>query len=158
MNVSRNTVSALQNVSDSHGILELLQIENESFSAPIRMVNDTRDWTINGINWIAFPCRLKLANEIQKESPRARLQIDNVGRLPIALIEGIPVGSTVMATIRLVSRSTPSVVDYEFVAQLSNIQATQTILSADMGPDSTMRKSAVQLRFDTKHAPGLFAG
>ncbi len=158
MNVSRNTVSALQNVSDSHGILELLQIENESFSAPIRMVNDTRDWTINGINWIAFPFRLKLPNQLQKESPRARLQIDNVGRLPIALIEGIPVGSTVMATIRLVSRSTPSVIDYEFVAQLSNIQATQTILSADMGPDSTMRKSAVQLRFDTKHAPGLFAG
>ncbi len=158
MNVSPATISELQSVSNSHGILELLQIENESFDAPIRMVNDTRDWTINGIEWIGFPFRLKLPNQMQKESPRARLQIDNVGRLPMALIESIPIGSVVMATIRLVSRSTPSVIDYEFVAQLSNIQATQTVLSADMGPDETLRKSAIQLRFDTKHAPGLFGG
>ncbi len=158
MTVSSTTISELQSVNNSRGILELLQIDNISFSSPIRMVNDTRDWLINGTTWVGFPFVLKLPSQIAKESPRAQLQIDNVGRLPIAYIEAIPAGSLVIATIRLVSRLNPNVIDYEFVAQLSNISANQYILSAEIGPDETMRKSAVQLRFDQVNSPGLFPG
>ena len=156
--VSAATTTALQSISDSQGILEMLEIDHSSFVTPVRIVNDTRNWTIGANEFVGLPFRLKLPSQAQKENPRAQLQIDNVGRELASAIEGLPVGSALTATIRLASRANPAVADYEFVAILSGISMTPTTVSATMGPDDTMRQSAVKVRFDPDNAPGLFAG
>ena len=148
----------LQQVSDPHGFLELVQLDHDSFAEPIRLVNDTRDWTVAGQLYTALPFVVKLPSQVQKENPRAQLRIDNVGRELTAAIESLPVGATLVATLQMCSRATPSVIDYSFVAQLSGIQITPTVVVATMGPDDSMRQSAVRIRFDPANAPGLFAG
>ena len=45
MAVSPNTRTQLQATSDTNGVLELLQIDHASFVAPVRVCNDTRDWS-----------------------------------------------------------------------------------------------------------------
>ena len=158
MTVSNASRSQLHATSDNHGFLELLVIEHASWAGPVRVVNDTRTWDIGGYTYVALPFRLKLPNQAQGESPRARLQIDNVGRELTASIEALPVGASLMATVRVVSRATPDVTDYEFIAQLSGISITPTVVSCVMGPDDTLRQSAVRVRFDPANAPGLFPG
>lgn len=158
MTVSQTTAASLQSTSDGHGILEMLLIDHVSFSSPVRVVNDTRDWVIGSDTFIGLPFRLKLPSQVQKEQPRATLQIDNVGREITALIEALPVGASLTATIRVASRATPSVTDYEFISQLSGINITPTVMSCVLGPDETMRQSAVRIRFDPVNAPALFAG
>lgn len=148
----------LQQITDNHGFLELLLIDHASFSSPVRIVNDARDWTIGGVVFVGLPFAVKLPTQAQQETPRAQLRIDNVGRSLTAAIEGLPVGASMLATLRVVSRATPTVTDYEFVAQLSGISITPTLVTASMGPDDTMRQSAVRVRFDPANAPGLFAG
>lgn len=152
------SIAQLQSVTDNHGFLELLVIEHESFASSVRIVNNTRDWSIGGNTYVALPFGIKLPTQAQQENPRAQIRIDNVGRELTAAIEGLPVGASLVATLQLVSRATPSVVDYEFVAQLSGINITPTMVTANMGPDDTMRQTAVRIRFDPTNAPALFQG
>lgn len=158
MPLSQTTRASLQSTSDNQGVLEMLVVDHSSFATPLRMVNDTRDWVIDGVTFIALPFSLKLPSSVQKESPRAQLQLDNVGREMTAMFEALPVGAALVATIRLASRATPSVIDYEFVAQLSGISVTPTMVTCTISDDDTMRQSAVKVRYDPRTAPGLFAG
>lgn len=152
------SISQLQQITDNHGFLELMVIEHASFASPVRIVNDTRDWVIAGNTYVALPFGIKLPTQAQQENPRAQIHIDNVGRELTGAIEGLPVGASLIATLQVVSRATPAVVDYEFIAQLSGINITPTLVTANMGPDDTMRQTAVRIRFDPVNAPALFAG
>lgn len=156
--VSQATVEALQSVADGHGLLELLILDHASLAEPVRLVNDTRNWVIGGSTFVGLPFSLKLPDEQNKETPRSQLVIDNVGRGLTAALENLPVGEELTATIRIVSRATPAVVDYEFIAPMTGVQATPTQVTASIGPEDIMRRPAVRLRFDPLTAPGLFAG
>ena len=152
------SIAQLQSITDNHGFLELLVIDHASFTSPVRIVNDTRNWVIGADTYVALPFSIRLPTQAQQENPRAQIRIDNVGRELASAIEGLPVGASLVATLQMVSRATPSVVDYEFVAQLSGINMTPTQVSATMGPDDTMRQTAVRIRFDPVNAPALFQG
>lgn len=156
--VSSASRSQLQATDDPHGFIELLLIEHSSWPSPVRIVSDTRDWVIGGHTYIGLPVRFKLPSQAQGENPRARLQMDNVGRELTGLLEGLPVGASLLATLQVVSRATPEVVDYEFIALLGSISVTPTVVSAVMGPDDTLRQSAVRVRFDPANTPGIFPG
>jgi hypothetical protein len=152
------TRASLQRVDDSSGILELLVLNHSSWTSPAYLVNDTKDWVIGGNTYVGLPFRIKLPSQANGENPRAQLQIDNIGREITSLVESLPVGSAIDATIRLSSRATPSVFDYEFVSQLSGINITPLSVSCTMGPDAAMRQTAVRIRFDPENAPALFPG
>lgn len=152
------SIAQLQQVTDNHGFLELMVIDHASFASPVRIVNDTREWVIGGETYVALPFGVKLPTQAQQENPRAQIRIDNVGRELTAAIEGLPVGASLLATLQLVSRATPTVVDYEFIAQLSGINITPTLVTANMGPDDSMRQTAVRIRFDPQNSPALFQG
>jgi hypothetical protein len=154
---SAATRQQLHRLTDRAGVLVLLMLEHASIGT-IRIVNDTRDWVISGETWIALPFRFKLPQSASGQSGRATLDVDNVGRDLVAELELLPPGAIVLATTRLVSRATPTVVDYELTAPLSGVRATTTTLTATVGNDDAFRASAVKVRFDPAIAPGLFAG
>ena len=153
---SAATDRKLHQVDDSGGVLVLLKIDHAALSAPLRLVADTRDITTLGDTYRALPFSITLPNDKAREMPRARLQMDNVGRELTAELERLPPGAALTATLMIVHRSTPGVVDYEFTAPLSGVRVDQTSVSATMGPDDLMRRPATLLRFDPKTAPGLF--
>jgi hypothetical protein len=157
MTVSTSTARQLQKVTDGGGVLMLLEVNHASFTDPIRIVNDTRNLTAFGHDWIALPFAITLPNDKAKEVPRARLQIDNVGRDFTYELELLPPGSSLKATITMVHRSTPGVVDYQFTAPLSGVKVMGPTVTATMGRDDIMRMSVVLLRFDPATSPALFA-
>lgn len=156
--VSPASVAQLQATTDVHGFLELLIIEHDSWPEPVRIVNDTRAWTIGGHQYVGLQFRVKKPTAAQGETPRAQLQIDNVGRDLGTALESLPPGSTLLATLREVSRATPTVTDSQFIALLGGFNATTEAVTCTMGPDDTLRQSAVRVRFDPATAPGLFPG
>jgi len=157
MTVSASTARALQRISDGGGVLMLLELNHASFGAPVRVVNDTRALTTLGFNWLALPFSVTLPNDKARESPRARLQMDNVGRELTAELELLPPGAALKATIRMVHRATPGVVDYEFAAPLSGVRVDGPTVSATMGRDDLMRVPVVLLRFDPSTTPAIFS-
>lgn len=154
--VSPATRAQLRRVNDPSGVLVLLLLQHPSI-ATVRVVNDTRDWIIDGDTWVGLPFRFKLPQATGGQAPRAALEVDNVGRALTAELEKLPAGAALQATIRLVSRATPVVVDYEFTAPLSGVSVSVTTVSAAVGNDEALRAPAVKLRYDPTQTPGLFS-
>lgn len=158
MSVSASTRAALQRVSDPQGVLALLKIDSPYLSGPVRLVNDTRAITTLGDNWAALPWELTLPDDKGRQAPRAKLSMDNVGRELTAELERLPPGASLKASIILVHRSTPGVIDYQFTAPLSQVRVDQQRVTASMGPDHLFGRPAVAIRFDPVTAPALFPG
>lgn len=156
MTVSTSTRRALQKVTDSQGVLALLEISHPSFDVSLRIINDSRDHTLFGELWQGLPFAITLPNDTANEVPRAKLQMDNVGRDMTADLETLPPGASLKATITIVHRSTPEVIDYQFAAPLSGVRVMGPTVTATMGRDDVLRMSAVLLRFDPATAPSLF--
>ena len=79
---------SLQATNDPHGILMLVELAFNG-QAPVRVVSDTRNWTVAGQEYIALPVRVRLPRQDGGENPLAELQIDNVGRGFTELLESL---------------------------------------------------------------------
>lgn len=156
MTVSTSTLTALQRADDPFGILQLLEITGDGISTPVRLVADTRDLTHLGNTYIGIPFELVLPKQADKEVPRAQIRVDNVGRELTQDLEALPPGAELTATIKVVHRTTPDVVDYEFSAPMSGVLVDPLTVSAAVGVTDLWRRPAVDLRFDPLTAPGLF--
>lgn len=156
MTVSASTAKKLHQVDDSGGILALLKIDHASLSAPVRLVNDSRDLTTLGDTYIGIPFSVTLPNDKASEVPRAKLQMDNTGRELTAELERLTPGAALSATLLIVHRSTPGVIDYQFTAPLSGLRVDQSNVTGSMSPGDLLRRPAVLLRADPATAPGLF--
>ena len=148
--------AARQRVNDPNGLLTLVEITHPSFTGPARVVNDTRDWVSNGVTYIGLPFRFSLPQDKGKESPRAQLEIDNVGRALQAELERLPPSAVVMCTVRLVDRSAPNTVEWQWSVPMTSITANAAVITATLGVDFLMRQQAVRLRHDPNTSPGIF--
>jgi hypothetical protein len=158
VSLTTTAITATQRTSDPHGFLELLTLTGGGISEPVRLVNDTRDQPSQGEIFLGLPFDLVLPKDAAKEIPRAQLRIDNVGRGIGQILEGLPPGAELKATIQVVYRATPDVVEYEFTAPLSDVRVNMFSVTASVGPGAQLRLPAVNLRFDPFTAPGLFPG
>jgi hypothetical protein len=145
-----------QRVNDPNGHLELLEITHASFSGPVHIVNDTRDCESNGVTYIACPFRFTYPQDKAKEAPQAKLEIDNVGRDLVGELEGLPPNAIVMATVRLVDRSAPDTVEWEFNVPMVNVSVNAAVITATLGVDFLMRQQAVRVIHDPTTSPGIF--
>lgn len=146
----------LQRVDDADGWLMLVQIDLPAPSGPVRVVNDTRDWLIGGITYIGLPFEVLLPQDVAGEASGAKLRMDNVGRDLVGVFESLPPGHELDITLRLVSRASPEVIEWEYVDGASVADATVPEISIGLGADE--RRNAVLLRYDPTTSPGNFAG
>lgn len=154
--VTGQIVKRLQAVDDGIGLLVLLKLVHPSWVAPVTIVNDTRDVEHAGLTYVSLPFAVTLPNDKVKEAPRARLEVDNVGRDITAQLELIGSNAVLMGTLILIARDTPETARWTFTAPVSGLQANVTTISGDMGWDQLMRRSVVRKRFDQFTVPGLF--
>jgi hypothetical protein len=157
MSLSTTTVGSLHAVNDSDGILVLLKIDHASFTSGVRLVSDTKNIATLGDTYIGIPFAWTFPDDKSGQVPRARLQMDNTGRELTAELERLPPGAALQATVTVVNRATPGVIEWQFVSPLTGISMDVSTISANMGPDAMLRKPAVLVRFDMVNAPGVFA-
>lgn len=158
MTLSTTAIRTLQRSDDPFGLLMLLTITGDGLGDTIRLVSDTSDCTSRGHVYLGLPFAWTLPEEAAGEVGRAQVQIDNVGREITAELERLPPGAELVATLEVVCRATPDVVDMSFTAPMSGVQATPLSITATVGEGDLMRLPAVDVRFDPFTAPGLFAG
>jgi len=174
MTVSASFIENRQRVNDAGGLLELLTITHSSFTEPLYLVNDTRNWEISGITYTGFPFRFTYPQDKAKESPRSTLEIDNVGRDLTSELELLPSSAILMATVSLVERPNlhePTLsldfitetyymleytVEWSWTVPMTNVSVNAAVISATLGVDFLMRQQAVRLRHDPNTSPGIF--
>ncbi|KAF1710307.1 hypothetical protein CSC70_06330 [Pseudoxanthomonas kalamensis DSM 18571] len=149
-------IEARQRVTDTSGILLLLEMTAPSFGATLRLVNDTQDWVSNSETYVGFPFRFKLPDDTQGVSPRAVLEIDNVGREMTADLETLQPNEIVTATIRIADKSEPNDIFQTLVLPMTSVSVTPTVATAQCGVDYIMRQASVRIRATPFILQGIF--
>jgi hypothetical protein len=134
----------------------LLEITHPDLPTPVRVVNDSQNLTSNGLEYIACPFRCLLPDDIENQLPKATLAVDNVGRELMYWIETSAGGYGAQARFMQVMRSRPDLVEYDITLDMSNIKATSTQITADLGFENIFTRPAITMRYDPFTAPGVF--
>jgi len=145
-----------QRVTDPDAPLVLLEITAASFTGPLQVVNDTRNWTSNGVEYIGLPFAFTLPDDSMGQTPRAQLVMDNVGRGIAEELERLLPNEPVTAVLRLTDRADPNVIAHEYTLPLTHVSLTGTTATARCGVDFLMRQQSVQLRATPYTLPGIF--
>lgn len=145
-----------QKVDDADGILQFLEVAHPSFSAPVYIVSDTRDWVSNGRTYTGFPFRFSLPTDSSEEAPQARIEIDNTGRDLMGELERLPAGAALNAVVKIASRASPDVIEWSWSVPIVSISVDAAVISGTLSQDWLLRQQAVRLRHDPKTSPGIF--
>lgn len=146
-----------QRVTNTAGELLLLEINSPAFTGPLRAVNDTQNWTSNGIEYIGVPFGFTLPDDVPGQSSKATLEMTNVGTGMADELERWTPGTPVMARLQITDRANPNVIERQWYLPLEGVSVNNGTVSARLGVDSLMRQQAVRLRFTPFLTPGAFA-
>ncbi|TAA20288.1 DUF1833 family protein [Pseudoxanthomonas winnipegensis] len=145
-----------QRTTDAAGILLFAEISATSFVETLRIVNDTQNWTSNGVEYIGFPFTFKLPDDVSGQTPRAQLVIDNVGRGMTDDLERLQPNELVMAKILISDRANPDAIFRTLYLPMTQVSVNASTATAQCGVDYLMRQSAVRLVCNPYTLPGAF--
>lgn len=138
--------------------LFLLQIDHDDLTQPIRVVNDTEDVVSNGNTYLAFPYTINLPSQEEESPPTVTLEIDNVGRDLMTWLESSNGGEGATATISMVLRSNPDVVEIgPLTLDLVNVKATPFKVQGNLGYEDLLNRPGNPIEYRPHNYPGIFA-
>ncbi len=118
--------------------LVCIEIAHADLTTPIRVVNNTKDVTVDGVIYTAFPFDILLPDSLEDAPPRAKLRIDNVDQSIGQAVRSITTPATV--TVKVV-RVVDPVVD-NLIAAPGFLPAGYALTRASSGHDGTFIDSA----------------
>ncbi|MBB3822226.1 hypothetical protein FHT03_001091 [Xanthomonas arboricola] len=141
---------------DTTAPLELLEMTAPSFGAVLRICNDTRDWVSNGNIYKGYPFRFTPPKDSAGQTPRAQLEVDNVGRGITEDLERVQPNELVMCRYLITDRVQPDVIARRLYLPLIQVRAVGPLITAQIGVDFFMGQQAVKLRANQFTLPGIF--
>lgn len=146
-----------QRVTDSDGVVVLIEITRSSFSAPFRLANDTKPWVSQGVTYVGYPFAFTLPDSADGESPKMLLEMDNTGGDILRELEAInEPGEEMWCNVYVVDRSMPDIHTLKFSLPIAVVSVDSASISARPSMDSILNRSAVTMRYDKRTAPGIF--
>lgn len=134
--------------------LFLLELDHDSFTQPIRIVNDYNNITSNGNVYTAFPFEITLPKDSEEVS-KSILTIDNVSRTLIDEIRSIDTGLSVAITVVLAS--SPDTIEVgPFNFTLTNVIYNAMVIRGDLNYENILNQNYPKETFTPQNHPGLF--
>ena len=147
---------ALRESAPANRVLTALEIRHPAIAQPVRVINDTVGRTIEGNDFVALRFDARLADDIEGQAPQAELAIDNVGRALTQWIEAAQGGIGASVRVLQVLDTDDPPVEWEITLDVAGMAVDQERVSARLGFDPLLGRSAVTLRHDPQTSPGLF--
>ena len=141
-------------VDPDDDVLEALVLVHPAAPAPVRLVNAGEDHTIGGETYTGLRMALTWPDESEDRLPRARIVLDNVGRLITQWIEttrGL-VGGRVTFQRALASTG---VVEQSLTLDVGGATVDSSTISIQLGHGLTLSDRAVGVRHTPTTSPGL---
>ncbi len=137
-------------------ILTAIEIDHPSAFSPYRIVNDTRNRTIGGIEFARSRFEAKLLDDYERRAPRASIVAANTGRDLSDWFE--QTGGGAGATVRILQALAvdDAAVDWEMTLDVADVQLDTARVTVRLGFDPLLGRPAVEMRYDPETAPGLF--
>lgn len=152
---SREALAAMQRVSRDT-MLCFLELQSSGFAETLRIVDDSQNHILNGVEYVGFPFGFTPPSDQSKSASQIKLVISNVGRAITEDLERLPPNTRVTAVVKLVDSKRPQEVVKQWRVPLSNVTVDMAQASATCGNFQFLKQQAVRLRFDQTYAPGAF--
>ena len=141
-------------------VLTALEIRHPDAPAPVRIVNDARNYTkpspiIGGPDetFVAARFSARLADDADGQAPRAEIAMDNVGDVLTHWVELSDGGNgAVVKLMQIADEREQWSVELDVVG----MRVSSQTVAARLGFDPMLHRPAVQIRHDPEHSPGLF--
>lgn len=146
----------LHATSAEEPLLELIEITHPDLSVPARFVNDTQDITSNGALFYATSFRLTKPDDVDQQTPTAKLAVDNIGRELTQWLEVSNGGKGAKCRIMAVLRSEPNTLQFDMTLDLTGLTINNFEVAGMLGFQNTLMQPAVTVRYDPLTAPGLY--
>ena len=137
-------------------LLTALEIRHAAVAAPVRVVNDTEERTIEGNRYVALRFDARLADDAEGQAPQAELAIDNVGRDLTQWLEAAQGGTGATVRVLQVLDIDDPPIEWELTMDVAGVQVDAERVTARLGFDPLLGRAAVTLRHDPQTSPGLF--
>ena len=137
-------------------LLTALEIRHAAVAAPVRVVNDTEERTIEGNRYVALRFDARLADDVEGQAPQAELAIDNVGRDLTQWVEATGGGTGATVRVLQVLDIPDPPIEWELTMDVAGVQVDAERVTARLGFDPLLGRAAVTLRHDPQTSPGLF--
>lgn len=136
--------------------LDLLVITHPQLLVPLRIVNDTQDLVSGGNTFVALAFRSSLPDDIERQLPRAKLAVDNVGREMVQWLDASKGGRGSQVRVMQVMRDTPDVIEFDMTMDMLNVRQTPLEITAELGFQNTLSVAAMPFVYRPDNTPGLF--
>lgn len=156
MTYSTNARRNLLATSADEPMLELAEITHKDLEVPIRVVNDTVDIVVNGETFIACPFSLSRPDDVDQQTPTAKLSVDNIGREMTQWLEVSGGGKGARCRMMAVMRSSPDVLEFDMTMDLTGLSISNEKVDGNLGFQNTLALPAVAVRYDPLSSPGLY--
>ncbi len=120
------------------------------------VANGTATFRCEGNQFRAMAFEGAMPDDLTRQMPRARLEVDNRGRELAELVEASAGGKDASVRMMQALRSDPDTIEWEVTLDMRNMKMTPARISADLGFDDLLSKPAVSVRYDPQTAPGLY--
>lgn len=152
--------------------LVLLEITHADLVVPVRVVNDTQNITLNGIEYIGCPFTVTLPDDVAGQMPQAQLEVDNIGRDLTQWLEYSRGGQGARCRIMQVLRSSGyyaldyfaedyvledlTDIEFDMTLDLTNMKITNETVSGSLGFENMLNRTGTIPTFTPQNAPGLW--
>lgn len=145
-----------QRLTNTNGIVALLEVKNPAFTAVMRIADDTVDVVSNGDTYIGLPFGFKLPDDVNEQAPSMTLVMNNVGRALSDELERVQPGTDTFAKLMLVSRATPDVIEHTFWLPIVAVTTTPLRAEATASVTQILQKKACKVIANSFTLPGLY--
>ncbi len=136
--------------------LYLLEITHDQLAVPARYVNDNQDIVSNGDTFYACAFRITLPDDVDKQLPRARLTIDNVGRELTQWLDASAGGRGASVRAIQIQRDDPDVLEYDITLDLLSVSQNLMAITAELGFEDTLNLAGLPITYRPENTPGIF--
>ena len=145
-----------QRVTNTSGVIELLEIRNPGFSAPLLLANDELPVVSKGITYQPIAFGFTLPDDVSGQSPSMKLVMPNVGFGITEELEAVVFGSRTTAKLILAASATPNDHVHVYYIPLANVNVSGSVAEATASIDYLSRQYACKQMGNSLTLPGLF--
>ncbi len=148
--------SNLIQVNNTDVAVFLIEINHPSLGQPIRLCDDSQDLVSNLNTYKSCPFKVTFPNDSDSEVPRARLEVDNIGRSLVTWLEQTNGAENTTVKMMIVQKSNPDLIEYDVELNFSQILITPFKVSGTIGFDRLLNARAVNQTYNPDDFKGLY--
>lgn len=158
---SATFIKATQALTTDEEFLTLVRIEHEDidpveFPNGICVVPANANVVSNGIEYVAYPARIRFPEQNPEQPPRGQLQIDNIDREILKAIRLLQ-GRKPIVTLSVVLESDPDTVEVgPIFFELNRTPWNRYTITADLGTEPILNETWPKDAFTPATHPGVF--